>query len=70
VAPDGARVSVTMTLTTPFCPEGPMIVAAVESAVRNLPGVADASVALQWSPPWDPRKEASDDVKAMLGIWE
>jgi metal-sulfur cluster biosynthetic enzyme len=69
VAEDGA-VTVTMTLTSPFCPEGPMIVAAVESAVRAVPGVTGARVELQWTPPWDPRKDADDEVKAMLGIWD
>jgi len=27
-------------------------------------------VELEWNPPWDPRTEASDEVKAMLGIWD
>jgi len=67
---DEGRVTVTMTLTSPFCPEGPLIVAAVESAARGVPGVTSARVELQWSPPWDPRKDADDEVKAMLGIWD
>ncbi len=70
VSADGSDVTVAMTLTSPFCPEGPMIVAEVESAVRRLPGVTAARVELQWSPPWDPRKDADDEVKAMLGIWD
>lgn len=70
ISEDGARVNVTMTLTSPMCPEGPEIVAAVELAVKRLPGVTDGTVTLQWNPPWDPRKDASDDVKAELGIWD
>ncbi len=70
VAPDGTTVKVTMTLTTPFCPEGPMIVEAVKQVISSLPGVVESEVELQWNPPWDPRKEASDDVKAELGIWD
>lgn len=70
VSPDGARVKVTITLTSPFCPEGPMIVEAVKSTIGELPGVTDAKVELQWTPPWDPRKDADDEVKAMLGIWD
>lgn len=66
----GAAVKVAMTLTSPFCPEGPEIVAAVESAARFLPGVAEAAVELVWNPPWDPRTDASDEVKAELGIWD
>ena len=70
LSPDGAQVTITMTLTSPFCPEGPMIVAEVESAARAVPGVTGARVELQWNPPWDPRKDADDEVKAMLGIWD
>ena len=70
VSPDATKVKVTMTLTTPFCPEGPMIVEAVKQAIGSLPGVVESEVELQWNPPWDPRKEASDEVKAELGIWD
>lgn len=69
ITPDGV-VTVKMTLTSPFCPEGPAIVQEVEQTVRFLPGVKEAAVELVWSPPWDPRTEASDEVKAMLGIWD
>jgi metal-sulfur cluster biosynthetic enzyme len=70
VAEGGAKVRVVMTLTTPFCPEGPMIVEQVKQVVASLPGVQESEVELVWNPPWDPRKEASDDVKAELGIWD
>ncbi len=70
VAEGGAKVKVVMTLTTPFCPEGPMIVEQVKQIVASLPGVQESEVELVWNPPWDPRKEASDEVKAELGIWD
>jgi metal-sulfur cluster biosynthetic enzyme len=70
VAEDGAKVRVVMTLTTPFCPEGPMIVEQVKQIVASLPGVQESEVELVWTPPWDPRTEASDEVKAELGIWD
>ncbi len=66
----GAKVKVTMTLTTPFCPEGPMIVEQVKQIAATLPGVTESEVELVWTPPWDPRKEASEEVKAELGIWD
>lgn len=69
ITPEGV-VTVRMTLTSPFCPEGPAIVQEVEQTVRLLPGVKEAAVELVWNPPWDPRTEASDEVKAMLGIWD
>ena len=66
----GRHVEVLMTLTTPFCPEGPFIVAAAQQAVRRLPGVEQGKVELVWSPPWDPRSDCSEDVRAELGIWD
>ena len=70
VSEDGAKVRVVMTLTTPFCPEGPMIVEQVKQIAAALPGVRESEVELVWTPPWDPRVEASDEVKAELGIWD
>lgn len=62
-------VKVTMTLTTPFCPVGPLITSQVESVVGSLPDVDKVEVDITFSPPWDPRTMASDEVKAMLGLW-
>ncbi len=70
VEDETGKVLVTMTLTSPMCPMGPQIMAAVKSAAAAVPGVVSASVQLAWSPPWDPRTDASDDVKAELGIWD
>jgi metal-sulfur cluster biosynthetic enzyme len=63
------NVTVTMTLTSPMCPVGPMFKEAVVSKVRSLEGVANANVEITFTPPWDPRTMASDDVKVQLGIW-
>ncbi len=70
VDPDEGRVTVQLTLTSPMCPLGPEIVEAARFALSRLQGVKHAEVELVWSPPWDPRVDASDDVKAMLGIWD
>jgi len=64
-----SNVKVTMTLTTPFCPAGPFITGQVESVVGALPGVEHVDVDVTFHPPWDPRTMASDEVKAMLGMW-
>ncbi|MFY9781841.1 MAG: metal-sulfur cluster assembly factor [Candidatus Baltobacteraceae bacterium] len=69
---EGAKnenVTVTMTLTSPMCPIGPMFKEAVASRVRSLEGVEQASVEITFTPPWDPRTMASDDAKVQLGIW-
>lgn len=63
------KIKVTMTLTTPFCPVGPLIMSQVESVLSSLPEVENVDVDVTFSPPWDPRTMASDEVKAMLGLW-
>lgn len=66
---DEGTVSVRMTLTSPGCPLGPIIRGAVYAKVKDMPGVEDVDVEIVWSPPWDPRTMASEDVKMALGIW-
>ena len=66
---EGSKVDVTMTLTTPACPVGPMFVAAVKQCVSSLPGVSDCTVEVTFSPPWDPRTMASDEVKMQMGFY-
>jgi metal-sulfur cluster biosynthetic enzyme len=65
--PNGT-VKVQMTLTSPACPVGPLLQAQVHSAVLKLPGVKEASVEFVWTPPWDPRTMATDDIKMELGL--
>lgn len=69
IAFDNGDIMVTMTLTSPGCPLGPIIRGEAYAKLRELPGVKDVDVQIVWSPPWDPRTMASDDVKMMLGIW-
>lgn len=65
----GKVVEVDMTLTTPFCPYGPVIVQQTEEAVKDLPGVETPVVNLVWDPPWDPNTMASDEIKDMMNLW-
>ena len=65
----GEHVNVMMTLTSPMCPVGPMFKKSVEDHVLAVDGVKSANIEITFTPPWDPRTMASDDVKAMLGIW-
>lgn len=67
--PENDTVAVTMTLTSPMCPVGPMFKEAVLTKVQSMPGVSSAAVDITFDPPWDPREMASDDVKMALGIW-
>lgn len=66
---ENGDVLVTMTLTSPGCPLGPVIRGEAYAKLREVPGVKDVDVQIVWNPPWDPRTMASDDVKMQLGIW-
>ena len=61
---DQGNVQVTMTLTTPACPYGPMLIEMVKLAVRRVPGVTNVDVKVTFDPVWKP----SDDLKAMMGL--
>lgn len=58
------NVEIVMTLTTPFCPYGPMLIEEVKAKVKQLKGVKDVEVHITFDPPWKP----SEDIKAMLGL--
>lgn len=62
-------VTVDMTLTSPGCPVGPMLQGMIFHKLTQMDGVVDVEVNLVWSPPWDPRTMASEEVKMALGIW-
>ncbi len=51
---DGGRVKVDLTLTSPACPMGPLIVEDTTRAIRETQGVVYPRVDLVWEPPWDP----------------
>lgn len=66
---DQGMVTVDMTLTSPACPVGPMLQGMIYHKLSQIEGVEDVEVNLVWSPPWDPKTMASEDVKMALGIW-
>jgi FeS assembly SUF system protein len=47
-------VAIKMTLTSPMCPVAESLPPEVEQKVREVPGVASASVEVVWEPPWNP----------------
>ncbi len=65
----GDNLRVQMTLTTPACPYGPMLLAQVHGALAKLKGVRDVDVDLMFNPLWDPRGMASEEAKDKLGIF-
>ena len=66
---DQGEVQVKMTLTTPGCPYGEMLVASAHRAVEDLENVTKVEIVLVWDPPWDPNEMCSDLAKDQLGIW-
>jgi metal-sulfur cluster biosynthetic enzyme len=62
-------VDVVITLTTPACPLGPLLIGQIQDTLMDLPGVKDVNVEITFTPPWDPRTMASDEIKMQLGIW-
>ena len=69
IAYDNGDVLITMTLTSPGCPLGPVIRGEAYAKMKEIPGVKDVDVQIVWNPPWDPRTMASEDVRMALGIW-
>lgn len=66
---DEGAVRIKMTLTTPACPYGEMLLSQVHTEVARLEGVTSVEVILVWDPPWDPKEMCSDFAKDALGIW-
>ena len=49
------RIGVRMTMTTPACPLGDIIVESMRNAIRAAaPQVPDIQIELVWDPPWNP----------------
>lgn len=51
---EGAKVTVTMTLTTPGCPMHESLSWGVKAALLGLEHVDEAEVNVVWDPPWTP----------------
>lgn len=62
-----SKVHITMTLTTPACPVAQSFPGTVEQAVREVPGVTDATVELVWDPPWTMERMPLE-AKLQLGL--
>lgn len=63
----GSGVRIEMTLTSPSCPLGGILVAAVESVLLEVPGIEKVKVNLVFTPPWS-LDEMSDAARAQLGV--
>lgn len=64
---DEGRVHVLMTLTTPACPIGPMVIEQIQENVSLIPGVKDVDVEITFDPMWTPEM-MSEEARADLGL--
>lgn len=72
ISDDGKQARIEMTLTTPACPAGPMIIENVQKEVLALrdvhPQLEEANVNLVWTPFWNPSM-MSEDAREELGYF-
>lgn len=64
---EAKTVHVTMTLTTPNCPEAQTLPLYVQQAIEALDEITGATVEITWDPPWD-KDKMSDEAKFQLGL--
>lgn len=60
---DDGGVHVLLTLTTPLCPFGPVLIEQIEIALREL-GAPSVEVELTFDPPWKPPQ----NLREMMGV--
>ena len=60
---EGKNAKIKMTLTSPTCPFGEVILEELRSSLINL-GLKNPIIELVFDPPWQP----SDELRAMLGV--
>lgn len=63
VREDGT-VHILMTLTTPACPYGPMLIEEIRARVKDEAEAKDVQLEITFDPPWQP----SEELRAMLGV--
>jgi metal-sulfur cluster biosynthetic enzyme len=62
------RIAVTMTLTSPTCPMGDLLLDEVEAALDRLAPGVEIDLEVVWEPPWSPEK-MSASAREQFG-WE
>lgn len=67
VSVEDGKVHILMTLTTPACPIGPMIIEQIRENLMLIPGVNDVDIEFTFEPMWSPDM-MSEEAKADLGF--
>ena len=69
IAIDAAGIRIEMTLTSPACPTGTLLMEEAQAAAASVAAPATkVEVVCVWEPPWDPER-MSDKAKKALGGW-
>ena len=63
---DDGEVDIEMTLTSPGCPYGPMIIHNTKEEVTNI-GAKEVNIEIVWDPAWS-LDRMTDEAKIELGI--
>lgn len=67
---EAAVCRIRMTLTSPGCPMGGMLIDELRDTVRSeLPQIDELQIELVWEPPWGPER-MSDRARQILGLDE
>ena len=61
------NVNITMTLTSPSCPEAEVIPPDVEQKVKGIAGIGEVKVELVFDPPWE-KDMMSEEALLELGF--
>lgn len=64
---EGSVAKVKMTLTTPACPYGPMLIEQVRLLLPTIQGIKEARIELVWEPPWSPQR-MTEEARLELGF--
>lgn len=64
---EDGKATITMTLTSPGCPAGGMIMSGAQEAAGSTEGIDEAEVKLVWKPFWTPER-IDPEVRAALGF--
>ena len=64
---EDSTVQITMTLTSPMCPVAEILPGEVQQKVKDVEGVANASIDLVWEPAWEPSM-MSEAARLQLGF--
>lgn len=61
---ENGKAKILMTLTTPMCPYGPMLIEEIKAKISDIKGIKNVEVEVTFDPPWQP----SEQLRATLGV--